>query len=284
MQIKSGYGLLTTPRDARDFPFEKVFGAASPASLPKEYIVSQPLVIKDQGYTDMCSSFALTAVSEDQEGLILDPAFSFARTKKLMGRDPSEWGADLRSACKSATKKHGGFIPATARGYNPAIAPTQEERDAYARGDGMDKFEWSARKFAKQSFFTVGGAYDTFDNNKSAMWQARSEERSILTGIDWNPAWNQVKGGEITVDIARGEKTYGHAIKLFGFDLNDWMFAQLSNGKDIGEGGIFKLHRDTVNEFCTYGSFTFMDLPREDAMYQLGRSNWFSWWWQSIFA
>lgn len=284
MKSAYGYGLLPTPHDARDFPFEKVFGAASPATLPREYIVSQPLVIKDQGDTDMCSAFALTAVSEDQERLILDPAFSFARTKRLIeraGGDPLAWGADLRSACKSATKKHGGFLPATARGYNPAIAPTQEERDAYARGDGMDKFEWSARKFAKQSFFAVSGAYDTFDNIRSAMWRARSEERSVLTGIDWNPGWNYRARGE--VESGTGGNTYGHAIKLFGWSA-DWMLAQLSNGKEIGEGGIFKLHRNVVNEFCTYGSFTFMDLLREDAMYELGRVGWLKYWLQSVFA
>lgn len=283
MEIRNGYGLLQTPLDARDFPFEEVFGAASPVSLPKEYIVSQPLVIKDQGDTDMCSAFALTAVSEDQEGLVLDPAFTFAKTKRLMNGDPLAWGADLRSACKSATKKYGGFIPATARPYNPLIAPTESERDAFARGDGMKQFDWSSKKFAKESYFTIGGAYDIFDNMRSAAWQARSEERSILTGIDWHPTWTKVIGGAIDADIGRGEQTYGHAIKLFGWS-GDWMFAQLSNGKDIGEGGIFKLHRDVVNEFCTYGSFTFMDLPKEEAMHQLGRSNWFSYWYRTIFA
>src|SRR3990167_8629342 len=193
MQTQQGYGLRPTPFDARDFPIEKVLGAAAIGTLPQEYIVSTPLVIKDK--TD----------------------------------------------------------------------------------------DWTAKKYAKQTYLSVKPIGDVFDGMRSAMWQTRSEERSVFTGIDWNPKWNRVQRGVIDAGIGRGEPSFGHAIKIFGWS-GEWMLAQLSNGKEIGDGGIFKLERGVVNEFCTYGAFTLLDLPREDAERALGKIGWFSYWLKSVFA
>ena len=282
MQTQQGYGLRPTPFDARDFPIEKVLGAAAIGALPQEYIVSTPLVIKDQTDTDMCTAFALTAVSEDQEGLALDPSYTFFKTKQRTG-DIDSWGADLRNACKSATKKYGGFLPMSRYGDTQRTFD-QAERDRAARGEGFTKTDdWTAKKYAKQTYLSVKPIGDVFDGMRSAMWQTRSEERSVFTGIDWNPKWNRVDGGAIDADIGRGEPSFGHAIKIFGWS-GEWMLAQLSNGKEIGDGGIFKLERGVVNEFCTYGAFTLLDLPREDAERALGKIGWFSYWLKSVFA
>ena len=275
------HGLHPTPKDPRDFPLEKIFGSANPTNLPNEYVVSKPLVIKDQGDTDMCTAYALTAVSEDQEGVILDPFYTFGATKRITGR-PDDWGADLRSACKSAIASNGGgFLPATARGVNVEQTATEEDRkNAVARGVGSGE-AWAIKKYAKETYFAVNTSGDVFDSMRSAMWQTRSEERSIFTGIDWNPEWDNWKGGFI--DRAEYGNTYGHAIKIFGWD-GDWALAQLSNGRHIGEGGIFKLHRDVVNAFCKYGAFTLLDLPREVAEYELGKIGYWNYWLKSFFA
>ena len=68
-----GTGLTKTPEDPRDFNFGAVFGLPQLSELPNEYKTSEPLGIKDQKSSDLCTSFALTAISEDQELVPLAP-------------------------------------------------------------------------------------------------------------------------------------------------------------------------------------------------------------------
>lgn len=278
--------LNETPVDAHDFPLEGVVGSANIATLPRAYTVSSPLVIKDQGPdTDMCYGYALTSVSEDQEGVVLDPFYTVGRTRQIMGADPSAWGADLRSACKSAVAPY-GCRPMLSNEIVRVTSPaTQEMRDIAVRWERIPKvYDEEARRHAKKSFFSVGGGSSRFDNMRSGMYQMRMEERSILTGINWAPEWTQAKNGEVDESIEVKGARFGHAIKVFGWDLDDWMIAQLSNGKDIGEGGIFKIHRNIIDRHCTFGAFTFLDMPREEAEYELGKVGWWRYWVRSIFS
>src|ERR1051325_1982127 len=102
--ITIGKGLLPLPKDKRDLRLGRVLGYAKLTEVPEtDFMVSQPLEIKDQGDTDMCSAYASCAASEDQEGVILEPAYTFAKTKQIIG----EWrgfGANMRDALKSHTK------------------------------------------------------------------------------------------------------------------------------------------------------------------------------------
>jgi hypothetical protein len=265
-------GLQKTPRDEKDFPFGAVFGHAALKDLPLEYRVADPIVIKDQGQTDMCTAYALTAVSEDQEGIALDPFFTFGQTKKITG-ETDAWGADLRSACKAGVV---GFLPVQPGKMDTiTLPPTQELRDAAAASQDVTEEERAiARRYAKRSFFSVSGPYDPFDNMRSAMWVARAERRSIFTGCDWRETWTDMPEG--VVDELGTSPSFGHAVKVFGWEsepaADDRLLLQLSNGTDIGKGGIFSLRRDVVNQAFSYGAFTFMDMPREDAEAALQRS------------
>lgn len=271
---KIAQGLRETPVDPRNFPLGAIVGhVANPDALPKEYTVGKPLVIKDQGMTDMCSAYALTAVSEDQEGVILDPRFTFGVTKKISG-DPDEWGANLLDACKSTlAKNQGGFLPIADDNKIIVTTPASDEmRESSANGKILTKEAlWVAKKYAKKSFFEVDGNFDFFGNCKSALWQLRSEERSILTGCRWYEGWTDAKGGIIDA-IDPSERWYGHAVKCFGWD-GDYLVFQLSNGEEIGEKGIFKIRHDIVNEAFRFGAFTFLDLPRENAEYEIKKKD-----------
>lgn len=263
--------LWPTPVDERDFKLGAVVGHARPVDLPDEYTVGEPLVIKDQGEgTDMCTAYALTAVSEDQEGVVLDPFYTFGATKFITG-DKAGWGADLRSAAKSAVKGDGpyGFLEVkdVSRVTSPA---TMEDRNAAADFSLITSAEEiEARKHAKQSFFSVDGPYDLFDNMRSAMWQTRAEKRSIFTGCNWRPSWT--RGDGYIWDAPAGQ-TFGHALKAFGWftgngdaEGKEFMKLQLSNGKGIGIGGVFYIERQALNQAFSFGAFMFLDMPREDA-------------------
>ena len=60
------FGLTQLKGDIRDFSYSLFFG--HDFEIPTvEFTVSDPLEIKDQGTSDMCTAYALSSVSEDQE-------------------------------------------------------------------------------------------------------------------------------------------------------------------------------------------------------------------------
>lgn len=273
-------GLVPTPEDTRDFSFSKTFGSIEPVILPKELIVSEPLKIKDQSTSDLCSAFAITAVSEDQEGIELSPEYQFAKTKQLSGEYVS-WGADLRTACKSIVKF--GSIPER----NEELSLEQNGRDAVANwnnwSSGIDAL---AQKYRKKSYFVVDGQYDTFDNIRSALFKYKNEHRTILTGCTWESEWTGAPNG--IIPKKQGTPLFGHAFKVFGwktFGSEPYLMAQLSNGKGIGDYGIFYFPREVVNKKFTYGAYMFMDISPEAINYKSPLQRFLEWiksFWQQL--
>lgn len=257
-------GLQKLPDDTRDFEYHKVFGSLK-KEYPDHFIVSEPLKIKDQGSSDFCTAFALSSVSEDQEKVEINPQFIFAMTRKIDNKGIESYGANLRDACKAVCKF--GSIEEI---YYPF--PDKDIEDPLERAyvanyknwpDDVNSFAW---EYAKNSFFRVDkGPYDVFDNLRSALVMNKEYNRSIFTGCDWYDEWTSSKNGIISEDIPK-KLIGGHAFKIFGFtkiEDTEYLIAQLSNGEDIGDAGIFYFPRGIVNTFFTYGAFMFHDMPRE---------------------
>lgn len=262
-------GLQPTPEDKRDFQFGSFFRLPELGELPTDFIVGKPLGIKDQGDTDFCAGFASAAVVEDHEGIFIIPEFIFAMAKEISGADPFSWGSDLRSICKALIKV--GAVDFT---------NLSEDMVAMLKNPDLarDPASWPPliREKAKQhiqlSYFAVSGQYDTFDNFRATMWANRDEKRSILTGVVWNDEWTMAPDGVIN---KKGTQAFGHALKIFGWNMIDgevYLTAQLSNGDQIGDKGIFYFSRDVVNECFTFGGYTFKDVPAEDVKKNLKRS------------
>lgn len=284
---KKGTGLQNTETDLYDFSLGAITGFADVKTLPREFSIDlEGSGVRDQGDTDMCTAYALTAVAQDQELVSLDPAFIFWATKQITG-EPDAWGADLRSACKAAVKY--GFLERKDSGF--VDPPTSGDRDRAAAGAYLKKGDLErALEHKKRSFFSVKGPYDMYDNIRSAIWQTRDENRSVFTGVQWKPEWTKVKGGSIS-DLG-GTTSFGHAIKAIGWD-NDRMILRLSNGKNIGDGGYFNITREIVNKTFTFDGFTFLDMPREQAEYEIKKKEaaffesiglGINYWFKSIFS
>ena len=259
-------GLRPLEEDDRDYSHSVVFGALPKYELPdKDFVVSTPLGIKDQADLDFCAAYAACAVSEDQEGVLLNPEYLFMKSKVLSG-DPKNWGQDLRKVCQAIVKF--GVIE---QQYFPYLNRPQE-RDFY-----VDPKNWSDELYSlsyehrKNSFFKVDGPYDTFDNFRGTLWQNRKESRSILTGALWRGSWTKMPGGIIKAgSYEHDEKGFGHAFKIFGQATIDgvmYLVAQLSNGIDIGDNGLFYFDRETVNSEFKFGAFTFKDMGKDEARY-----------------
>lgn len=255
-----GGGLKELPKDERDFSFGAIFGSVPLSELPAEYEVRKPLAIKQQEDSDLCTAFAACAVSEDQEGIELGPEYLFAKTKKIEG-DWKTWGADLRSVCKAITKF------GTLSKIETIWKLEDKGRDWVADWSNWpETLDGVAGQFRKKSYFSVTGPYDAFDNIRSAMWINREEERSVLTGCMWEFDWTLSPKGIIPEEA--GRDSFGHAFKIFGWKrINGTVYlkAQLSNGEEIGDKGIFYFPRNVVNRKFTFGSFTFQDISGEEA-------------------
>lgn len=255
-----GGGLAELPADARDFSHDAVFGSIRAEALPVgDFIVAPPLVIKDQGDTDLCTAFATTGASEDQEGVILDPVFTFFATKVLVQKSPDTWGADLRSACKS----HVDF-----GSLEEEFAPMPA---SVARSMMLDVKIWDedhkalAYEHRKNTFFAVDGPHDLFDNIRMRLWMNRNKMQSVITGAKWRGSWTDAKDGMIPTEYEERSTPHAFIIKgqrHFPGENEPRLIAQLSNGQDVGDKGIFYFPRSVVNAEFRFGAFMFEDLPR----------------------
>lgn len=253
--------LKELPEDPRDFNLGAVFPQIKIEEVPfEDFVVAEPIVIKDQGDSDMCSAYALTAVSEDQEEEELLPQFQFYQTKLISG-DPDEWGANLRDACRSVTKV--GSLPV--KGFEYAKGFTRE-------GSVLPKnwninFNQVAAKHKKETYWEVTGRYDVFDNIRTALWQYKHKKCSILTGCLFRTEWLDSNNGIIPSNY--NDDGFGHAFKIFGQKIINnevYLIAQLSQGSSVGDKGFFYFSREVTNkEIGKYGMYMFKDIPREEA-------------------
>ena len=252
-----GFGLQELKTDNRDFQLGNIIKLPKLSELPNEFII-EPITIKHQGNTDQCTAYTSTLMSEVQENIELNPAFSFAASKSLSG-DPEVWGQNLRDAFQAHVKF--GALPQ--REALTLIGKYNSEELRY-----FDKWRFvmdKAEPYAKKSFFFVTGPYDDFDNIKASLWYFRNEKRLIGIGVIWSWALTQ----EI-LEIPE-ENGFGHAVTVIGWekrDGKDYLVIQNSYGKEAGENGRHYLSRKAVNTFVKrFGAGMFLDLPKNTAKY-----------------
>jgi len=257
------------PHDQRDFRLGAISFQTNIENIPdSDWEVSGPLLIKDQGESDLCSAYAVTSVSEDQEGEELLPEYQFFKTKQISG-NPDQWGANLRDACKSAVKY--GSLP---------IKNGLGKFKGISRKELLNDETWPhysdevASCHRKKTYFSVDGRYDVFDNIRTALWKYRYKRSSIVTGVLWRYKWLEAKGGIISSQY--GDGGFGHAFKIFGQKTikgKMYLVAQLSQGKTVGDDGLFYFSREIVNrEIGKYGIFMFNDIPVNQARKTMGRN------------
>lgn len=258
--IKMNTGLQPTPEDKRDLQLGAFFRLPNVEDLPESFAY-EPFKIKDQKFSDFCSAFAVTAASELQEGVELNPLFSFAASKQIT-QDPESWGQNLRDAIKAHTKY--GCV-------EEAESPFKLEDINEHYEDKRTLESWpedtilKAQKHIKKSYWKITGQYDHFDNIRSAMWRFREEKRAVIFGVEfgWNP-----KDMVLSTQNHNPKKASGHAMTFLGWESEDYLYVQQSYGDKIGQGGILLMDRDAVNTLTEkYGAYMLIDMDPEDAKY-----------------
>lgn len=262
---KIGGGLNPTPYDPRDLRLGKIFGYEKPENVPmRDFLIGAALEIKDQGNTDMCTAHGVASASEYQEGVALDPNYQFAKIKQLLGKTDG-WGADLRVACKSATKY--GSLP---KEKSP-FSFTEKGRDFVADWKNWPfECDVAAVHHRKAGFYKVDGPYSLFDNIRAALFRHNEEideNRAIIVGALWRDSWTIAPNGVIPKSYE--PNGFGHLFIIVGqkiINYEPYLVIQNSGGKEIGDKGYFYMPKETANrEFTRYGAYMFKDLAPEIA-------------------
>ena len=234
-----------------DFSHSRYFGAVS--ELPTEdFIVAEPLEVKNQLETYTCVAQAITSVSEDQEGIPLESAYTWARIRQVA--PGSKQGATPRDACKVATKF--GFLPKTFSPYSLEKNGEKFISNPYNWGWVHDSY---AAQHKKGAYFTVDGQSDLFDSIMATMWTNRKKKKSVFVGAFWQPWWDGIVSGVIPNDSPY-DKVNPHAFKIYGrktIDGEVYAIALNSYGENSGDRGRFYFPREIVNKFLF--AYTFED-------------------------
>jgi len=235
------YGLIPPKDDIRRFSYRKYFGAAFLPPLTD--FINKPLSIKDQGNSDMCVAYAVSSSSEKQEGVILEPAYLFAKTKQIMG-DWQGWGADPIAAMKASCNY--GALESTVSPYSLANG-----RNFVANWANWDqKWDRLAGLHKKKAYFELDGGNDIFNSIVIGLYDNRAIHTTAVIGVYWQPEWTYAQNGVIKTT---GTNTANpHALEIIGqriIDGTPYLVAQNSWGTGYGNYGIYYFSREVANEF-----------------------------------
>lgn len=246
-------GLRETKPDSRDLKLGSITTLPKLEELPKEFIL-EPLEIKNQQNTDFCSAFSTCAMSELQEGVLLEPSWSFAIGKMISG-DMEEFGQDIRVALKTHVKY--GAIEKSITPYSLENQSSEFLRDIR----NWPNLEEKAVSHKKKTYFKVTGNLDNFDNVRATIWKFREEKRAIGFGILWG--WSSYK---IKIDDPKTSGV-GHMITAIGWKEIEgelYLIIQNSYGTQAGENGKHYFSRAVTNDAVEkYGAYMFLDMDKE---------------------
>lgn len=257
-------GLRPTPRDIRDFALGAVYPLPRPDELPERFEI-KTLGLKNQLDTDFCTAFASTLMNETQEGVPLEPSWSFAASKMLSGH-PEWWGQDIRTALKAHVKF--GAIEEAAAPMSLRTTPASKLR--YINNWDRGLFE-KAKKHRKKSYFRIVGQYDHFDNIRGAIWAFRDKKCIVGFGTRWGWGLYQYK---IEAPASSG---FGHMAAIVGWTKEggkEYLIVQNSYGEAAGSGGYHLFSREVINASVEqYGAFMFLDEDPEEVK----KNHWTFW-------
>lgn len=263
-------GLNPKKDDVRDFKLGRITKLPEVEKLPYEFYLF-PLDTEHQGNSDFCSAFSTTGMSELQEGVSLSPEWSFAASKKL-SKDKNEWGQDMRTAMKAHVE-----YGAIKKEDSPFSIDTHSAKFLRDIDNWPEELFEKAKEHKKESYFEVTGQHDHFDNIRATIWKFRNLKRAPGIGLMWG--W-KMDNPFIETPSQNG---YGHMLYAIGWTKEkgkDWIILQNSYGDQVGQNGRYFISREALNPMVErYGSYMFVDLPKDVAKYMSDKGVSMKWSW-----
>ena len=267
MENKIKGGLNYVSPTIRDFKYSQSFGAVDLSQLPKEGIGRKPTKILNQFSSDFCTAFGSVAMRSFTEKVDLDPFWIWAKAAQIRG-DWKQWGLTLPEIV-DVLRKYGILEEA-----EQPLNLLSKDRDFLAQYSNYPNLTEKAKKHIGGARFWVDGPYTFFDNCRSVLWQNRLDNLVILVGAEWHEEWSLASNGIITAQNYNPKSQwFGHAFVFIDFkQINgeDFLIAQLSNGEEFGDKGLFYFSREVVNS----NAFRFGGVVVKDYDPELAKRQW----------
>lgn len=259
-KLKIGGDLKPTPKDDRDFGLLDVYTQIPLSEVPNtDWDFYTPLEVKDQKQTQECTGHGVAVALEAHEGEIINPSVQYAFIKELTG-DPTDTGADLRTAMKSGTKIGGVKKKDCDFGVDKYDGDFLADIKNYPEG-----LKDKAKVHQQKSFFKAHeGKYDIFDNFRTWLYKFRDEEPVIVTGVMWQDNWTY----SAVIPKEPGSPRGGHCIVILPAQKiisgEPYLKVQNSYGQGVGEQGFHWFPREVINKLFTYGGYIYRDKDPEE--------------------
>jgi len=253
-------GLVPIEKDERDFELGQIISLPDLSELPETFELKGAR-IRHQGTTDFCSAYTTTGMSELQEGMELNPNYSFALSKKVSG-NPEAWGQNMRDAMKAHVKY--GALEQT--DYEGGMT----EDDMRYIEKYPSRYYNLALKHQKKSYFKVTGPveYDAYDNIMAAIWHFKAQKQGVAIGCVFS--WSL----QDYILTGKQDNGFGHMMWVSGW-ANDGLIIVNSYGINAGKDGKHRMTRETINHFADrYGIYMMVDIPPVKAKELIARSEW----------
>lgn len=254
--FEGGLQLLTP--DA-DFSLGAIFDLPKLEELPAQFSLGSGW-IEDQialGEMDFCPAHTTCGMSELQEGVYLSRKWQMAAIKEISG-DIDSFGATIRDAMKSHVKL-GAVEESWLTEEEKALTPYQARRIENYRPELKNR----AAEHKKETFFSVTGPYDWYDNARASIWKFREKKQAVAMGLVFTwPKSDYVLAG--ITDIGSGHMMYATGWGVEGIEVVN------SRGLEAGKSGRHLVTREVFNYYAPrYGSMMMVDLSKEEALFRL---------------
>lgn len=179
-------------------------------SLPnRDFFLSKPLEVFDQGSTAKCEAYAATSIGEDYFKMKFNPDYTHENALIVSGGKPPT----MRDVCEAV--KRFGLLPIS----------------------GGDPSSYRAKSYSR-----VWGFMSAFDLIRGAMRKGYP----VLCGIYWQQEWDKEDGGIVKSNY-QNYKLFPHAIKAFGqktINGKPMIMVLNSRGNTIGHNGLFYFSKE----------------------------------------
>ncbi len=185
----------------------------------------QPLEIKDQLTTDLCTGCVIASIAEQYVGQICDEGYSFAAGRKAsLWKD--QYGVKAGFALWGAIKY--GVLPKSKSPYSIA----SQSRDFLE-----DYKNWEP--FKNDVIYPFGSIkkLNGFDEIAKA-----TETTTVFMGIYWQSGWSDPYIEEFKYEF---NTMSPHEVRVIGY-INDHLVIQNSKGPDKGDHGLWYMSRSVA--------------------------------------
>ncbi len=254
------HGVLPKTEDRRDLVGGVLFSLPKLEELPLEYEVSIPQDwILDQGQTDTCAGHAAALASSLQEGVSLDPLFTWIMARAVSNYAVDDFGVQVREIMLAHVKI--GAIERSQAQYTVNDDP-QKWRDISTWDVASLQKKAIVHKKGSAIFIDASQEYDLFDTIRATLWKFKDEKVVVVIGTHWPYPANVA---QIDTWLPSG---FGHAYVFNGWNKNGIQLKQVcahgktvnSWGSNVGDRGRFYIARDIINrEVPTFGAGFFHD-------------------------